>query len=301
MHKPSIWDKLDSLKANKELQPLYNEAKKYKSADEFIDWERKRNSFNLEDSEIQKSIKNKYPNVNILVTENATELNLPKIIVPKEMRWMWIWSKIIKEIIDYSDKIGKRVVLTPSSDFWWSLSRLKEFYKRFWFIENKWKKKDYSTKESFIYTPKSDYKSQLRKIREEATKANKSDSMKKYNDINEVKDLPNLNGKSMKYMLDAKQKRGLLDYVQVNKWLYIIKDNKKWYTSLSNYSGKRRQYDNIDIDKIIGELDEKLKILEEWKDDFWIYNTNKEYNDLLKVVEEMKLLWKEAKPSIWEN
>jgi hypothetical protein len=41
--------------------------------------------------------------------------------------------------------------------------------------------------------------------------------MKKYNDINEVKDLPNLNGKSMKYMLDAKQKRGLLDYVQVNK------------------------------------------------------------------------------------
>ena len=133
------------------------------------------------------------------------------------------------------------------------------------------------------------------------TLVSKSDGMKKYNDINEVKDLPNLNGKSMKYMLDAKQKRGLLDYVQVNKWLYIIKDNKKWYTSLSNYSGKRRQYDNIDIDKIIGELDEKLKILEEWKDDFWIYNTNKEYNDLLKVVEEMKLLWKEAKPSIWEK
>ena len=35
-NKPSIWDKLDSLKANKELQPLYDEAKKYKSADEFI-------------------------------------------------------------------------------------------------------------------------------------------------------------------------------------------------------------------------------------------------------------------------
>jgi len=36
-NKPSIWDKLDSLKANKELQPLYNEARKYKSADEFIE------------------------------------------------------------------------------------------------------------------------------------------------------------------------------------------------------------------------------------------------------------------------
>ncbi len=33
--KPSIWEKLDSLKANKELQPLYEEARKYKSADEF--------------------------------------------------------------------------------------------------------------------------------------------------------------------------------------------------------------------------------------------------------------------------
>ena len=36
--KPSIWNKLDSLKASKELQPLYEEARKYKSAEEFWVW-----------------------------------------------------------------------------------------------------------------------------------------------------------------------------------------------------------------------------------------------------------------------
>jgi len=36
--KNPLSQKLDSLKANKELQPLYNEARKYKSADEMINW-----------------------------------------------------------------------------------------------------------------------------------------------------------------------------------------------------------------------------------------------------------------------
>jgi hypothetical protein len=37
--------KLDSLKANKELQPLYEEARKYKSADEFVNRKRSTDKF----------------------------------------------------------------------------------------------------------------------------------------------------------------------------------------------------------------------------------------------------------------
>jgi hypothetical protein len=44
-NKPSIWDKLDSLKASKELQPLYEEARKYKSADEFVNRKRSTDKF----------------------------------------------------------------------------------------------------------------------------------------------------------------------------------------------------------------------------------------------------------------
>ena len=49
INKPSILDKLDSLKASKELQPLYEEAKKYKSADEFIDGLKKKYSTRIDD------------------------------------------------------------------------------------------------------------------------------------------------------------------------------------------------------------------------------------------------------------
>ena len=59
----------------------------------------------------------------------------------------------MKELIDYGNSSGKPIVLTPSSDFGGNKSRLIEFYKRFGFVENKGKNKDYEISESMYKLP----------------------------------------------------------------------------------------------------------------------------------------------------
>lgn len=63
-------------------------------------------------------------------------------------------SRVMQAIADYADANGRVVALTPSSDFGGKVSRLREFYKRFGFVENKGKNKDFGTRETMIRDPK---------------------------------------------------------------------------------------------------------------------------------------------------
>ena len=120
---------------------------------------------------ISPKLKEKYKNIDISIHENGDEISLSKIVVPKEKRGAGIGTKIMKDLIDYSDRTGQRIVLTPSNDFGGSVPRLKDFYKRFGFTENKGRGRDFSTKESFIRPSKN--KVNLTDI---WNKANKTDS-----------------------------------------------------------------------------------------------------------------------------
>jgi len=102
-----------------------------------------------------KQMSNKWESQGIKndVFENGNKITLSKIVVPKESRNSGIGSKYMKELLDYADASGKRVELSPSDDFGGNKNRLKEFYSRFGFIENKGKNKDFSTMQSMYREP----------------------------------------------------------------------------------------------------------------------------------------------------
>lgn len=94
--------------------------------------------------------------VKLDVSQNGNTLNVSRIVVPKESRGQGIGSNAMQDIINYADQNGLQVTLSPSTDFGaTSVSRLKDFYKQFGFIENKGRNKDFSVSESMYRAPKS--------------------------------------------------------------------------------------------------------------------------------------------------
>ncbi len=89
------------------------------------------------------------------VRERPQSLVLDKIIVPEDARGSGLGSQAMQELIDYSEATGKRIELSPTSDFGGSKSRLRDFYKRFGFVENKGKAKDFEISEAMYRLPQS--------------------------------------------------------------------------------------------------------------------------------------------------
>lgn len=87
------------------------------------------------------------------VSERNGTITLSQIVVPQEARGAGQGSAAMQALVDYADRTGQRVVLSPSSDFGGSKKRLVEFYKRFGFVENKGRNKDFTTMESMIRAP----------------------------------------------------------------------------------------------------------------------------------------------------
>jgi N-acetylglutamate synthase-like GNAT family acetyltransferase len=102
------------------------------------------------------AIKNQFNGLELDLYEvsNSDKLVLSKIALPKENRKSGIGTEVMNEITNFADSKGKTIALTPSTDFGaTSVSRLKEFYKRFGFVENKGKNKDFSISESMYRLP----------------------------------------------------------------------------------------------------------------------------------------------------
>jgi len=88
------------------------------------------------------------------VSERSDSIILNQMVVPKSNRGRGAGTQAMQELIDYADSIGKRVDLSPSADFGGNKNRLTEFYKRFGFVENKGKSRDFEVSES-MYRPAS--------------------------------------------------------------------------------------------------------------------------------------------------
>lgn len=115
--------------------PLFEDVKKYNSASEFV--------------------KAKNPPIDLSIYEKGNEITLSKIVVPANIRGSGVGTKAMEDLIRYADIKGKRILLSPSKDYGASsISRLTDFYKRFGFVENKGKTRDFSTRESMIRLPK---------------------------------------------------------------------------------------------------------------------------------------------------
>jgi predicted GNAT family acetyltransferase len=98
-------------------------------------------------------IENKFKDVSLDLYEKNNTINLSRIVVPKDMRNSGVGTDVMQDLISYADQTGQKVALTPSSDFGGNVKKLKEFYKRFGFVENKGKNKDFTTRESMIRFP----------------------------------------------------------------------------------------------------------------------------------------------------
>jgi GNAT superfamily N-acetyltransferase len=84
---------------------------------------------------------------------NGIKVN--EIIVPKEMRGQGAGTKTFEYLTRLADKIGAMMVLSPSKDLGaTSIGRLRKFYRRFGFVPNKGRNKDFRTMETMLRLPK---------------------------------------------------------------------------------------------------------------------------------------------------
>ncbi|RRK02384.1 hypothetical protein Ga0100230_004310 [Opitutaceae bacterium TAV3] len=88
------------------------------------------------------------------IAERNNVITLSKIRVPSDNQGAGIGTAAMRELLSYADAYGKIIALTPSADFGASsVSRLKEFYGRFGFFENKGSQRDFEISESMIRLP----------------------------------------------------------------------------------------------------------------------------------------------------
>lgn len=85
--------------------------------------------------------------------ESRGRINLNRIVVPESARNSGAGTKAMNDLVKYADASGQTIALTPSSDFGGNKNRLVDFYKRFGFVENKGRNKDFEISESMYRLP----------------------------------------------------------------------------------------------------------------------------------------------------
>jgi GNAT superfamily N-acetyltransferase len=106
-------------------------------------------------SDIERNVRSKFPNVDLdFYGDKDKGYTLSKIIVPKDERKQGLGEAVMNELIKQADNEGALIKLTPSTDFGaTSTSRLKKFYKKFGFVENKGRNKDPKIRETMYRLP----------------------------------------------------------------------------------------------------------------------------------------------------
>lgn len=99
-------------------------------------------------------LKLQYPGLKISLTGTGDVVTLQRIELPAESRNLGTGTAIMQQITSWADANGKTVALSPSSDFGGNKARLNEFYKRFGFVDNKGRNKDYAISETMYREPK---------------------------------------------------------------------------------------------------------------------------------------------------
>ncbi len=86
------------------------------------------------------------------------EVQLSDLVVPKEQQGQGLGSQYMKEFTSLADKHGKTITLTPAlRDKHYgstSQSRLKTFYGRYGFVQNKGHNTDYTISDTMYRRPK---------------------------------------------------------------------------------------------------------------------------------------------------
>ena len=97
--------------------------------------------------------KDKGVKLSVFENPNNKTIYLSKIIVDNKKQGLG--TKAMDDLISYADKTQQTITLTPSLDYGASsIKRLKDFYKRFDFVENKGRNKDFEFRDTMYRIPK---------------------------------------------------------------------------------------------------------------------------------------------------
>ncbi|MBY0466883.1 MAG: GNAT family N-acetyltransferase, partial [Burkholderiales bacterium] len=89
------------------------------------------------------------------VSEKAGRVHVSQFIVPKHLRGQGVGTQAMQALAAYADASGQRLELSPSTDFGaTSKARLQRFYRRFGFVANQGKRRDFTTTETMLREPK---------------------------------------------------------------------------------------------------------------------------------------------------
>jgi len=87
------------------------------------------------------------------------DIKLNSLIVPKKDQRTGLGTATMLALCRMADQMGKRIVLSPATrdDNWGTTSqkRLISFYKRFGFVQNKGRKKDFAISDGMYRDPRS--------------------------------------------------------------------------------------------------------------------------------------------------
>jgi len=93
----------------------------------------------------------KYSGLALRVNEYENKIKLDKIFIPKEMRGIGIGTEIITALKEYSQRVGKPIVLNPEPEKG-KKGALQRFYERNEFVNNVGRRKDYDLTDTFSRT-----------------------------------------------------------------------------------------------------------------------------------------------------
>ena len=116
---------------------------------QFKDYMNKLNE-SLTIKQIKEKFKDKFSKINVYEFENKISIDL---IIASEKN-QGFGTELMKDICEYADSSKKIIVLSPSDEFGGNKKKLFEFYKRFGFVENKGKNKEFGIFETMYRNPR---------------------------------------------------------------------------------------------------------------------------------------------------
>lgn len=103
--------------------------------------------------EFAASLREENPGLKIDLVGSGKVVTLSRIVVPDDARNSGTGTAVMQRLTQWADQNGKTLALSPSGDFGGNKARLGEFYKRFGFVENKGRAKDYEISETMYREP----------------------------------------------------------------------------------------------------------------------------------------------------
>ena len=108
---------------------------------------------------LKQQLISKYPEIDTLfISFSNGTIRISSIIINKASRKSGVGSSVMQDIVNFADQHNYRVTLTPANrddhHGTTSTARLIKFYKKFGFVQNKGRNKDFTISDSMYREPK---------------------------------------------------------------------------------------------------------------------------------------------------